>query len=347
MPAHFSEMTALAMLQPMRTPTRSSSINTNRDLSQLRFPNHMNRDTELESDVRKLLKAKSKALAAPRPSTAPAVVSGCAAANALVFGAQARSEAQVRKLASWQERSSNLGPPAAHAPSLRPRSAPSLSSAGISFARRNKVFASAARSPAATPGKPYEGAFVRRPASLRPEAPQDQMNTDLGSQKLVNLKPPLPRRGAGPCYPRARSAGSLPQRTAAYEQEPWLDCTDAGGAPAVRRAAVGDNSSQDHPHSPEAFSKTVARYARTMGASSELRALHADAKRKAARSARAVAARDQADPARAVQQTKQAIAAWRQKEMAETVARLRQTDPRWMARLSYEPDSSIARVFGM
>ena len=54
-----------------------------------------------------------------------------------------------------------------------------------------------------------------------------------------------------------------------------------------------------------------------------------------------------ADPATAVQQTKQAIAAWRQKEMAETVARLRQTDPRWMARLSYEPDSSIARVFGI
>ena len=347
MPAHFSaETTALAMLQPMRTPTRSSSINTNRDLSQLRFPNHMNRDTELESDVRKLLKAKSKALAAPRPSTAPAVVR-CAAANALLFGAQARSEAQVRKLASWQERSSNLGPPAAHAPSLRPRSAPSLSSAGA-FARRNKAFASsAARSPAATPGKPYEGAFVRRPASLRPEAPQDQMDTGLGSQKPVNLKPPLPRRGAGPCYPRARSAGSLPSRIAAYEQEPWLDCTDAGGAPAVRRAAVGDNSSPDHPHSPEAFSKTVARYARTMGASSELRALHADAKRKAARAARAVAARDQADPATAVQQTKQAIAAWRQKEMAETVARLRQTDPRWMARLSYEPDSSIARVFGM
>jgi hypothetical protein len=298
---HFSETTALAMLQPMRTPTRASSTNTRRDMSQLR-PNRMNRNTELENDVRKLLMSKSKALTAPRPSTAPAAVRSAGRANTLLVGAQARSEVHLRKLASWQQRSSNLGPPAAHAPSLRPRSAPSLSSVANPNSP-NKVPASAARSPAATPGKPrpYEGAFVRRPASSRPEAPQDQMDTGLGSQKPVNLKQPLPRRGTGPCYPRARSAGSLPSRT--------VDCTDA------------------HPHT---FSETLARYARTMGASSELRALHADAKRKAARAARAVAVRDQADPARAVQQTKQAIAAWRQKEMEETVARLRQTDPRWM-----------------
>ena len=353
MPAHFSaETTALAMLQPMRTPTRSRSIheiNARRDMSQLRFTNHVNRDTELESDIRELLMSKRKALAAPRPSTAPAVVR-TAAATALPFGAQARSEAQARKLVSWQQRSSSLGPPAAHAPSLRPRSAPSLSSTKPQlFAYRNslpphKVPAFVTPSPAATPGKPrpYEGAFIRRPASLRPEAPQDQRDADLGSQKPNKLKPPLPRHG--PCYPRARSASSLPSRTAADEQEPWLDCTDAR-APASRPAAAGDNSSQDHPHSPEAYAETVARYARTMGASGELRALHADAKRKAARAARAVAARDQADPARAVRQTKQAIAAWRQQEMAETVARLRQTDPRWMARLSYERESSIARVF--